>query len=266
MAAVAEDRAERLAEPAATVSPEVTCGEIYERFQQDPDLFSVPVVRDGLPLGMVHRQDLVLRLADRFGRALYERKPVEHLMDAAPLIVDAEMGFDALSRLILSERPSALTTGFIVTKDGRYLGCGTAMSMLRLRVALSERAARELEQARWDAEAANRAKSNFLANMCHELRTPLNAIIGFSDMMQREVFGRLGSERYLEYAQDINDSGGHLLNVINEILDLSKVEAGRMEIAIERLEIEGLVRTALRMVETQAARCAPAAAGSPISA
>ncbi|WP_284729777.1 sensor histidine kinase, partial [Escherichia coli] len=86
------------------------------------------------------------------------------------------------------------------------------------------------------AELANRTKTKFLANMSHELRTPLNAIIGFSEIMRQQMFGPLGVERYVEYTNDIQDSGRHLLNVIDDILDISKIEAGRY--AIEEEEID----------------------------
>ncbi len=89
--------------------------------------------------------------------------------------------------------------------------------------------AQELQRSKDTAELANRAKSEFLANMSHELRTPLNAILGFAEILRDEMVGPIGSPRYKEYAQDIHESGTHLLSIINDILDLSKVEAGRLE-------------------------------------
>ncbi|WFU48466.1 ATP-binding protein [Sinorhizobium terangae] len=96
------------------------------------------------------------------------------------------------------------------------------------------------------AEAANRAKSEFLANMSHELRTPLNAILGFSEILQNQMFGPLGSEKYHEYSRDIFESGKHLLNVINDILDMSKIEAGHMRITRETIDLAPLIEETLR--------------------
>jgi len=114
------------------------------------------------------------------------------------------------------------------------------------------RAARDLQQAKVAAETANHAKSAFLANMSHELRTPLNAVIGFSDLMAEERFGPLG-ERYAGYARDIRQSGQHLLAVINDILDLARVEAGKVDIALEPLEPRPVVEDCLRMLRQRAA-------------
>jgi two-component system, cell cycle sensor histidine kinase PleC len=97
------------------------------------------------------------------------------------------------------------------------------------------------------AEAANQAKSMFLANMSHELRTPLNAIIGFSEILQNRMFGPLGSERYEDYANDIHGSGRHLLNVINDILDMSKIEAGQMRIDPENIDLAPLLDETIRL-------------------
>jgi len=99
---------------------------------------------------------------------------------------------------------------------------------------------------------ANRAKSEFLANMSHELRTPLNAVIGFSDIIKHQMFGDVGSPTYLDYAGHIKDSGEHLLNLINDILDVSAIEAGKLELREEAVSIAGLSETSLRLVHERA--------------
>jgi len=112
---------------------------------------------------------------------------------------------------------------------------------------------RDLALARDDAVAANRHKSAFLANMSHELRTPLNAILGFSEMLEEKVFGDL-NEKQAEYVNDIHSSGQHLLSLINEVLDLSKVEAGRMELALSRFELSAAIGEALLLSGERATR------------
>lgn len=110
----------------------------------------------------------------------------------------------------------------------------------------------ELREAKDAAEQAYAAKSRFLANMSHELRTPLNAIIGFSDMIQRQMLGPLGSEKYVDYATSIKDSGEHLLDLITDILDMSKIEAGKYELDLEKIQLGAVVKTAVRMIESRA--------------
>jgi two-component system cell cycle sensor histidine kinase PleC len=102
------------------------------------------------------------------------------------------------------------------------------------------------------AEEANQAKSKFLANMSHELRTPLNAIIGFSEIMESGMFGPLGSDKYREYCHDIHQSGQYLLDVINDILDMSKIEAGRIRLDAEPIEFESFLNDAMRVVSGRA--------------
>ena len=98
------------------------------------------------------------------------------------------------------------------------------------------------------AEEANQAKSKFLANMSHELRTPLNAIIGFSEIMESGMFGPLGSEKYTEYSRDIRESGQYLLDVINDILDMSKIEAGGIHLNPEPVELDRILADCVRVV------------------
>ncbi|MCH8183887.1 MAG: PAS domain S-box protein [Proteobacteria bacterium] len=111
---------------------------------------------------------------------------------------------------------------------------------------------RDLLRTKERAEVANRSKSDFLANMSHELRTPLNAVIGFSEVLMREMHGPLGSPKYLEYAQDIFDSGNHLLSVINDLLDLSKVESGHFELMDEDIDLLELVERSFLFVKSRA--------------
>jgi two-component system cell cycle sensor histidine kinase PleC len=108
------------------------------------------------------------------------------------------------------------------------------------------------DEARRRAEEANLAKSRFLASMSHELRTPLNAILGFSEVMENELLGPLQNETYREYVSDIHRSGDHLLNLINEILDLSRIEAGRYELKEEPVFLKEIAEDCIGMIELKA--------------
>jgi len=159
------------------------------------------------------------------------------------------------------------------TKDGGYVSVGTDITTLKtheeklidseqrlLATVTDLRASQQrlaelaenyaVEKTR--AEEANQAKSEFLANMSHELRTPLNAIIGFSEIMESEMFGPLGAEKYREYCSDIRDSGQFLLDVINDILDMSKIEAGRIRLDFEDLDLDTLLADSMRVVSARA--------------
>jgi len=166
------------------------------------------------------------------------------------------------------------------TKDGGYVSVGTDITRikeheqklvdndLRLRATVIDlkRSQSELEsqaveladlaekysREKTRAEEANQTKSKFLANMSHELRTPLNAIIGFSEIMGSGMFGTLGSEKYQEYCHDILTSGHYLLEVINDILDMSKIEAGRMKLDMEQLDLSRTLAESLRVVSGRA--------------
>ena len=119
---------------------------------------------------------------------------------------------------------------------------------------VTERKLREeaLVVAKRQAEVANRAKTEFLANMSHELRTPLNAVIGFAEIMKEGRMGPIGNPRYLEYVSDIHESGRHLLHLINDVLDLSKIEAGTAKLKEDNLDVEKTIDTCLRLIAQRA--------------
>jgi two-component system cell cycle sensor histidine kinase PleC len=166
------------------------------------------------------------------------------------------------------------------TKDGGYVSVGTDITTIKrheeklvdseqrlmrtvadlrhsqqaLKVQTEELAdlAEKYSEEKTRAEEANAAKSTFLANMSHELRTPLNAIIGFSEIMETGMFGPIGAEKYLEYCRDIHQSGQYLLDVINDILDMSKIEAGRIKLDLVDVELEPFLDDAMRVVQPRA--------------
>ncbi|WP_142849881.1 PAS domain S-box protein [Telmatospirillum sp. J64-1] len=149
-----------------------------------------------------------------------------------------------------------------VTRDGRLLPLDLAVSEVRIGgvhtfialvrdITARKAVERQLQDAKEHAELANRAKSEFLAMVSHELRTPLNAIIGFSEIMRAELFGPLGSVQYTGYARDINESGQHLLSVINDILDISRVESGKFELYEEEAELSELAEAAARLIRVR---------------
>ena len=112
----------------------------------------------------------------------------------------------------------------------------------------------ELEEARRTAERASALKSDFLAKVSHEVRTPLNAIIGFAELIMEERFGPLGSERYKDYLRDIHGSGTHVMSLVNDLLDLSKIEAGKMELAPEPIDVNRIVSECVALMQPQASR------------
>ena len=205
------------------------------------------------------------------GRMPEVRTRLHEVADRVPGARTFEAQLDDGSWLHISERR---------TKDGGYVSVGTDITRIkeheqkliendvRLRATVTDlkRSQAELERQAIEladlaekysreknrAEEANQTKSKFLANMSHELRTPLNAIIGFSEIMESGMFGSLGSEKYQEYCHDILTSGHYLLEVINDILDMSKIEAGRMKLDMEPLDLSKTLLESLRVVSGRA--------------
>ncbi len=129
---------------------------------------------------------------------------------------------------------------------------GGGWIVVYLDITARKKVEQDLRRAKDEAELASRTKTEFLANMSHELRTPLNAIIGFSDILTSQIFGPLGDPRYVEYSGDIRDSGYHLLQLINDVLDVSKIEFGKVELTEETVDLPAIVESSLRLMRDRA--------------
>ncbi|MFH1158979.1 MAG: PAS domain-containing protein [Pseudomonadota bacterium] len=183
------------------------------------------------------------------------------------LLLKSDLGrtYKAFQRALVRKKDYELEFRLRRPKGGiRYIHCegrcklnprtGKAEALFGIMQDITERTLHEraLREAKEAAETAYASKTRFLANMSHELRTPLNAIIGFSEMIQRQLLGPVGNARYLDYIGGIHESGEHLLDLINDILDMSKMEIGKYELYVEKINVGKLVRLAVHMVEGRA--------------
>ncbi len=200
--------------------------EIYRIFGLKRDVFS-PTIE--AIQSCLHRQD-VGRMMQTFQRALIEKKDYE--TDFRILSPEGHVCHVRLQGRCETDHNEEIVALFGVMQD----------------ITARMEHERELRKAKESAERAYAAKSQFLANMSHELRTPLNAIIGFSEMMQKEILGPIGTKAYLEYIDGIRDSGGHLLDLISDILDMSKIEAGKYELDLEKIRVSKIVDSVTHMM------------------
>lgn len=248
-----EWRAGHLALAMPAFPDSMTCAEAYERFRLTPEQPAAAVVDcDNHVTGLVNRLKFLAHYAQRYVPELYGRRSVLQLSNQKPFVVDEDTPITDLATEITFDHPEALRECFVVTRGGRYLGIGTSEALVRSKVSLLTIREKQLRKALMAAQEAYRSKSAFLALMSHELRTPLNAIIGFSEILSRELFGPLGGARYTEYAGDIHDAGSHLLSLINDILDLSKADAGKMELMSEVVSLPAFFDDCLRFIAGRA--------------
>jgi len=243
----------KLAACLPAVPASATCGEVFDWLGARPDQPAAAVLHeDGRIAGLVNRLQFLASYARRYYPELYAKASVLKLANVAPLVVDEAVTIVDLGTSVALEHPEALTESFIVTSRGAYLGVGTGEALMRVKVALLQLRESELKRALHASQEASVAKTNFLALMSHELRTPLNAIIGFSEVMGGEIFGPLGQPRYREYAGDIHSAGTHLLALINDILDLTKAEAGKMDLNQEEVDLAELIEECVRLMRDRA--------------
>ncbi|MFK7839447.1 MAG: ATP-binding protein [Bdellovibrionales bacterium] len=204
--------------------------EIYRIFGVDQNAFTTTL--DNMN-AMIHEDDV-----DRLNQALHRAVIEENDYDVEFTILRP----DGEERFIRSEGRCS------TNDDGEVIALFGIMQDMTERMLYEH----ELKTAKDSAERAYAAKTQFLANMSHELRTPLNAIIGFSEMMERQLLGPLGNEKYVDYIGGIRESGEHLLDLISDILDMSKIEAGKYDLMLEELNVAKVIQVSLHMIENRA--------------
>jgi two-component system cell cycle sensor histidine kinase PleC len=242
-----------LASPLPTFPSNKTCSDVFDWFTANSTHPAIAVVDDGgHVVAIANRLRFLARYAQRYAPELYGKSSITKLANTRPLIVDENTPVMELAAKLTIEWPDALRECFVVTRGGIYLGIGTSEGLVRCKMEILAARESELRSALLSATDANKTKSHFLALMSHELRTPLNAIIGFSEVLAGELYGPLGEDRYREYATDIHGAGRHLLALINDILDLSKAEAGKLDLHEEDIDIAALIADCVRLTAERA--------------
>ena len=234
-------------------SPDTLGGRIFVWFDQDPDLHIIPIVHNGIPVGLVTRQRLLEHFSHKFGRELWEKRPIAQLMNTEPRIVRSSISMEMLCRSMAEMSLQALMEGVVfVDANGQYAGVASAFDLYQASVNVSEAKNRELTtiSAQLSAETqkannASSAKTNFLATMSHEIRTPLNGILGMAQALALEELPMDQREKI-----DLIVSSGETLTVLlNDVLDLSKIEAGRLDISPVDMDLRTTIERARKLFE-----------------
>ena len=235
---------EVLTERAEPISAQTPGIDVFSRFEGEPDTLVIPVVEDGRPIGLIERNAFLLKIAGPFGHAQYANRPILHLMDPEPAVVEAGVSIDAFCDVLLKGGPSALMRGFIVTREGRYHGVGTAVSLLQAVNELQRQQnlelvdqTRVLADTRTQALASARAKSQFLTIMSHELRTPMNGVLAVAELLRRQPLNAQAQA----HITTIVESSETLLRILQDALDLSRAEAGELELHPQATPLRALM-------------------------
>jgi two-component system cell cycle sensor histidine kinase PleC len=239
---------------APTIRPQTTGAKVLDLFRSNNALPLVAVTdADGIVYGAVERDRLLSVFAQPLWFDVYFKRPILALMNRQPLVVDEATPLDEIKRLITADYPDAIQAGFLVTRRGRFSGIGTMGKLLELTVEQTQKRIVELDEARHAAEFAASSRARFLATMSHELRTPLNAIIGFSELLLGLPGAGRDAPQLPDYIGDIGQSGKHLLGLINDILDYSKLEAGALTLNAHEFELTEMLHSAVGVARGQAA-------------
>lgn len=248
---------ETLAERPEPVAPTILGSEVLARFEREPDTLVIPVLEDGVPVGLVERSAFLEKMASRFGHALYDSRPISNAMDPEPAVVEADVRIETFCDVMLKGSPAALLRGFLITKNGRYHGVGTAASLLQAVNNRQREQNRELtaqaailSDTKTQAKAAARAKSQFLGIMSHELRTPMNGVLAVAELLRRQPLTRTAQA----HVQTIIDSSETLLRILQDALDLAKAEAGELELQLAPTPLRAVMDDIQSMWEPRASQ------------
>jgi|GEM_PF-3041644 len=235
------------------VSTNAGCNEIRDIFAANRHMPAVAVLDAGdRPIGIAHRHDFMRHRPDNESCSNDNPHSITSIMESDPLVLDRTVDLATLTNEAVRRAQDPTTANFIVVDRGRLFGLATCAGLLRVLSDHLRNQMLEAEAAKREAENLTNGKSRFLANMTHELRTPLNGVIGFGQLIESESHGPLGAPEYKLYAKDIVDSGQHLIAIINDILDMAKLEAGRIDLHERFVDLRELAGRSLRMVATLA--------------
>jgi two-component system cell cycle sensor histidine kinase PleC len=242
-----------LAGPAPTIDESWTGAAVLDLCAHHPAVPSFAVLGgEGRVVGLIERERLYYQFSQPLWLDVYNRRPIAPLITREAMVVDGATPIEGVKELIAYRYPQAIASGFAIVEQDRYLGIGTMTALLEKTVDLAHRRAIELEEAHRKAETASAAKSRFFATMSHELRTPLNAIIGFAELLLMRDSGAMAAEQRGGYIADIRNSGAHLLSLINDILDYSKLEADHLPLSETIFDLRQFLHDGVRLVRAQA--------------
>lgn len=225
-----------LAERVAPVHPQASVAEVFNWFSANPDALALPVVENGRPVGLIDRQDFLLKLAEPLGHSRYGSRPIEKIMDAEPAVVSHDTLVHTFSDIVLKSSAGTMMRGFIITKDGDYLGVGTVISLLRIanesqaaKIAERDQQISSLIADKASSPQVASAKSGFVDLVERELDAPLRAIKTFADMLGRQPLPTLA----LEQIEAIRDASNEALERISSARDLIHLEHGQLNLDIQ---------------------------------
>lgn len=235
---------ETLTERVPPVSPQATVPEVFSWFAQHPDTMALPVVDDGRPVGLIDRQDFLLKLASPLGQSRYSSRPVSLIMDAEPAIVDADVRIASFSETILKSSASTLMRGFIVTQRGQYFGVGTAIKLFHFvnrlqaeRLAAQEVQIKTLESRQLDQQAISNAKAEFVLTLTDALAPPLANVQAFADLIKRQP----QSPQVPDYVTAIQHAAADGNTLLQQARDLANTDTGAFTLDQQPIQLRSLM-------------------------